>query len=85
VTTPCARTAAFGGVVVKYMGDGVLVYFGFPRAHEDNTVKALRAGLVLTEEVPRVSVPSGVDLRRLGADPQVTPVRRRERGTPNKG
>ena len=35
----------FGGFVAKYMGDGVLVYFGYPRAHEDDAERAVRAGL----------------------------------------
>jgi class 3 adenylate cyclase/predicted ATPase len=37
----------FGGFVAKYMGDGVLVYFGYPRAHEDDAERAVRAGLEL--------------------------------------
>ena len=37
--------AAFGGFVAKYMGDGVLVYFGYPQAHEDDAERAVRAGL----------------------------------------
>ena len=35
----------FDGLVAKYMGDGVLVYFGYPRAHEDDAERAVRAGL----------------------------------------
>jgi class 3 adenylate cyclase len=35
----------FGGFVAKYMGDGVLVYFGYPQAHEDDAEQAVRAGL----------------------------------------
>ncbi len=35
----------FGGFVAKYMGDGVLVYFGYPQAHEDEAAQAVRAGL----------------------------------------
>ena len=38
-------SAAFDGFVAKYMGDGVLVYFGYPRAHEDDAERAVRAGL----------------------------------------
>jgi class 3 adenylate cyclase/tetratricopeptide (TPR) repeat protein len=61
----CSGTVAeFGGFVAKYMGDGVLAYFGYPQAHEDDAVRAVRAGLALTEEVARVPVPSGVDLLR---------------------
>jgi class 3 adenylate cyclase len=39
----------FGGFVAKYMGDGVLVYFGYPQAHEDDAERAVRAGLELVE------------------------------------
>ena len=35
----------FAGFVAKYMGDGVLVYFGYPQAHEDDAERAVRAGL----------------------------------------
>ena len=35
------------GFVAKYMGDGVLVYFGYPQAHEDDAERAVRAGLQL--------------------------------------
>jgi class 3 adenylate cyclase len=41
----------FGGFVAKYMGDGVLVYFGYPQAHEDDPAQAVRAGLALIEAV----------------------------------
>ena len=41
----------FGGFVAKYMGDGVLVYFGYPQAHEDDTERAVRAGLELVASV----------------------------------
>jgi class 3 adenylate cyclase len=41
----------FGGFVAKYMGDGVLVYFGYPRAHEDDAERAVRAGLRAIEAV----------------------------------
>jgi class 3 adenylate cyclase len=41
----------FGGFVAKYMGDGVLVYFGYPQAHEDDAERALRAGLELVAAV----------------------------------
>ena len=40
-----------GGFVAKYMGDGVLVYFGYPQAHEDDAERAVRAGLELIEAV----------------------------------
>src|SRR5713101_7544682 len=41
----------YDGFVAKYMGDGVLVYFGYPRAHEDDTDRAVRAGLELIAAV----------------------------------
>src|SRR5450631_550398 len=41
----------FGGFVAKYMGDGVLVYFGYPQAHEDDAERAVRAGLQLVTAV----------------------------------
>src|ERR1700740_1447325 len=41
----------FGGFVAKYMGDGVLVYFGYPQAHEDDAERAVRAGLQLVTSV----------------------------------
>ncbi len=44
-------STAFGGFVAKYMGDGVLVYFGYPQAHEDDAERAVRAGLKLVAAV----------------------------------
>ena len=41
----------FGGFVAKYMGDGVLVYFGYPQAHEDDAERAVRAGLALVAAI----------------------------------
>jgi class 3 adenylate cyclase/predicted ATPase len=41
----------FGGFVARYMGDGVLVFFGYPRAHEDDAERAVRAGLELVASV----------------------------------
>jgi class 3 adenylate cyclase len=41
----------FGGFVAKYMGDGVLIYFGYPQAHEDDAERAVRAGLELVATV----------------------------------
>jgi class 3 adenylate cyclase/predicted ATPase len=41
----------FGGFLAKYMGDGVLIYFGYPQAHEDDTERAVRAGLELIQAV----------------------------------
>jgi class 3 adenylate cyclase len=41
----------FGGFVAKYMGDGVLVYFGYPQAHEDDAERSVRAALELVQAV----------------------------------
>jgi predicted ATPase/class 3 adenylate cyclase len=43
--------ARFEGHIAKYMGDGVLAYFGYPRAHEDEAERAVRAGLAAVEAV----------------------------------
>lgn len=44
----------YDGYVAKYMGDGVLAYFGYPRAHEDDAERALHAGLELAASVPKL-------------------------------
>src|SRR5271166_6569775 len=55
----------FDGFVAKYMGDGVLIYFGYPQAHEDDAERAVRAGLAVIEAVGKL--PAREDLRvRLG-------------------
>jgi class 3 adenylate cyclase len=55
----------FDGFVAKYMGDGVLVYFGYPQAHEDDAERAVRAGLELVAAV--TASPSAVSLQtRIG-------------------
>ncbi len=48
------KVAHFGGFVAKYMGDGVLVYFGYPQAHENDAEQAVRAGLALVGAVGRL-------------------------------
>ena len=55
--------ARFSGFVAKYMGDGVLVYFGYPEAHEDDAEQALRAGLAVIEEVDRLAAPEPLNVR----------------------
>ena len=45
----------FDGFVAKYMGDGVLIYFGYPQAHEDDAERAVRAGLAVIEAVARLT------------------------------
>ena len=46
----------FGGFVAKYMGDGVLVYFGYPQAHEDDAERAVRAGIGVDPSGGRIEV-----------------------------
>ena len=41
----------FGGFVAKYMGDGVLIYFGYPQAHEDDAERAVRVGLEIVAAI----------------------------------
>ncbi len=48
----------FDGFVAKYMGDGVLVYFGYPQAHEDDAERSVRAGLGIVEAVGRLDTPA---------------------------
>jgi class 3 adenylate cyclase/predicted ATPase len=48
----------FDGFVAKYMGDGVLVYFGYPQAHEDDAERAVQAGLDVIDAVGRLDVGS---------------------------
>jgi len=55
--------ARFAGFVAKYMGDGVLVYFGYPEAHEDDAERAVRAGLAVIEAVGRLASPEPLNVR----------------------
>src|SRR6516164_467702 len=49
-----AVVARYDGFVAKFMGDGVLAYFGYPRAHEDDAERAVRAGLEIAAAVTRL-------------------------------
>jgi len=53
----------FGGFVAKYMGDGVLVYFGYPEAHEDDAERAVRAGLAIIDAVGRLATQEKLNVR----------------------
>jgi len=53
----------FGGFVAKYMGDGVLIYFGYPQAHEDDAERAVRAGLELIAAVTALKSPVPLQTR----------------------
>ena len=52
-----------GGFVAKYMGDGVLAYFGYPQAHEHDAEHAVQAGLALVEAVPKLTTAADVPLQ----------------------
>src|SRR5215471_1252219 len=57
----------FGGFVAKFMGDGVLAYFGFPHAFEDAAERAVRAALAIGAEVGRIKRPDEIGLQtRIG-------------------
>jgi len=51
------------GFVAKYMGDGVLIYFGYPRAHEDDAERAVRAGLAVIETVGKLPTEEDLSVR----------------------
>jgi class 3 adenylate cyclase/predicted ATPase len=52
-----------GGFVAKYMGDGVLVYFGYPQAHEDDAERAVRSGLILIEGIKQLDADERLRVR----------------------
>jgi class 3 adenylate cyclase len=55
----CAEVVCrFGGHLARFLGDGVLAYFGWPRAHEDDAERAVRAGLELLEAVRQLRLQS---------------------------
>jgi hypothetical protein len=53
----------FGGFVSQYLGDGVLVYFGYPQAHEDDAERAVRAGLELIAAVAGLNTRASLQTR----------------------
>jgi class 3 adenylate cyclase len=55
--------ARYTGFVAKYFGDGVLVYFGYPEAHEDDAERAIRAGLAVIDAVGRLATPERLNVR----------------------
>jgi class 3 adenylate cyclase len=59
--------ARYDGFVAKFMGDGVLAYFGFPRAHEDDAERAVRAGLDIVSGAAKLETPARAALQvRIG-------------------
>src|ERR1700760_2257607 len=62
-----AEITIFNGTVAKYLGDGVLAYFGWPEAHEDAAESSLRAAFAILKSVARLTDPQGVPLQcRIG-------------------
>ncbi|HSK29782.1 MAG TPA: adenylate/guanylate cyclase domain-containing protein, partial [Candidatus Limnocylindria bacterium] len=59
-----AVVARHDGFVARWVGDGVLAYFGYPTAHEDDTAQAVRAGLAL---ITAVQALKAADVRELNA------------------
>ena len=56
----CAKVIArYEGHIAQYLGDGLLVYFGYPQAHEDDAQRAVRAGLGIVEAMGTAQYPSG--------------------------
>jgi hypothetical protein len=55
----------FGGFVAKYIGDGVLIYFGYPQAHEDDAERAVRAGLAAIAAVAGLKTRASLQTRAL--------------------
>jgi class 3 adenylate cyclase len=57
----CCATliAGSGGFVAQYLGDGVLAYFGYPRAHEHDAERAVRAGLAIVDAVSKLTTAAG--------------------------
>src|SRR5271157_2005078 len=61
------EVARYDGLIAKFMGDGVLAYFGFPRAHEDDAERAVRAGLDIAGVVATLDTRAKVSLNvRIG-------------------
>src|SRR5262249_25008074 len=62
--TVCASTLEnTAGHVARFMGDGVMAYFGYPQAHEDDAERAVRAGLELVAKIGQLLLPSGEPLQ----------------------
>jgi class 3 adenylate cyclase len=64
--TVATAAARFGGYIARFMGDGVLVYFGWPQAQEDAAERSVRAGLAIVEAVERLERAGGALSARVG-------------------
>src|SRR6266446_6726954 len=71
----------FGGSVAQYLGDGVMAYFGYPEAHDNDAERAARAGLAILDAISKLNQPSPSEMRTsqtpllgsAGAPPGVRP------------
>ncbi|WP_170378115.1 ATP-binding protein [Ruegeria atlantica] len=61
--TCAASVAAFDGHIASYYGDGIMVFFGFPHAHEDDPERAIRAGLRIMNEMPNIRTHAKLNVR----------------------
>lgn len=61
--TCAAAVAAFDGHIASYYGDGIMVFFGFPHAHEDDPERAIRAGLRIVQEMPKIQTHAQLEVR----------------------
>jgi class 3 adenylate cyclase/tetratricopeptide (TPR) repeat protein len=62
--TRCAEIVrGLGGHVAQYLGDGLLVYFGYPLAHEDSPRRAVKAGLSMVQAMARLNAPLALHIR----------------------
>ncbi len=65
--TVAGEISRFEGHIAQFLGDGVLAYFGWPRAHEDDAERAVRAGLAVTAAASRLTTPAAKNLQtRIG-------------------
>ncbi|WP_298850026.1 adenylate/guanylate cyclase domain-containing protein [uncultured Ruegeria sp.] len=61
--TCAAAVAAFDGHIASYYGDGIMVFFGFPHAHEDDPERAIHAGLRIVREIPEIRTHAHLEVR----------------------
>ena len=62
----CAAVVSkYDGQVARYVGDGLLIYFGYPQAHEDDAPRALRAALEIVEAVSQLELPTALPIDAL--------------------
>ena len=62
----CAAVVSkYDGQVARYVGDGLLIYFGYPQAHEDDAPRALRAALEIVETVSKLELPTALPIDTL--------------------